>query len=208
MALATLVLITNCNKRSVANEEIIVNETLENTATEEEEEEKTEEAVVNTTATVNLATLVAENTNLTQLNAAIQTANLVATLSTSGSRTFFAPTDEAAADLFYLLGEGYNSFADFDTEVEKGILQRILLYHTIEKQILAADLKVTTLDTAVIGETLEVITNEQGFGLIDGAAEEANLTTTDLLATNGVIHLIDKILISKEIQDFINTLEL
>ena len=117
---------------------------------------------------------------LTTLVAALKAADLVGALSGEGPFTVLAPTDVAFGDL----PEGTLEGLLADTEK----LKTVLLSHVIEGSVLAET--VVTLDSATTlsGQALPISTSE---GVqIAGAA----VIKTDILASNGVIHLIDKVI--------------
>lgn len=116
------------------------------------------------------------------LAAALKAAELVATLKGPGPFTVFAPTDEAFAKLppgtVELLLKPEN----------KDRLVAILTYHVVPGKVMAAD--VTKLDEAktVNGKMLKV-TTDGGKVMVNNA----NVTTVDVVASNGVIHVIDRV---------------
>ena len=117
---------------------------------------------------------------LTTLVAALKAADLVGALSGEGPFTVLAPTDTAFNDL----PEGTLEVLLADKEK----LKTVLLSHVIEGSVLAET--VVTLDSATTlsGQALPISTSE---GVqIAGAA----VVKTDILASNGVIHLIDKVI--------------
>ena len=118
------------------------------------------------------------------LAAALTAANLVDTLKGAGPFTVFAPTDEAFAKL--PAGTVESLLADIPK------LTAILTYHVIAGQVMAAD--VMTMDgqsaATVNGATLAISTKE-GVKLNDSAT----VVTTDIGCTNGVIHVIDSVLL-------------
>jgi transforming growth factor-beta-induced protein len=118
----------------------------------------------------------------TTLVAALQAAGLVETLQGEGPFTVFAPTDDAFAKLPEGTVEGL--LADIPT------LTDILLYHVVPAKVLAAD--VVELDSAntVLGKPV-AITVEDGAVMIN----ESKVVITDIEASNGVIHVIDAVLL-------------
>jgi uncharacterized surface protein with fasciclin (FAS1) repeats len=113
---------------------------------------------------------------------AVQAADLVDTLKGDGPFTVFAPTDEA----FAALPEGTleSLLEDIPT------LTDILLYHVVPGEVLAAD--VVELSTATTAQGSDVsITVDGDTVQVDGA----NIVTTDIIATNGVIHVIDAVIL-------------
>ena len=116
------------------------------------------------------------------LVAALDAADLVETLSGDGTFTVFAPTDDA----FAALPEGMLEGLLADTES----LTQILLYHVVGDVVMADT--VVTLDEA---ETLEGSKVE--IEVVDGKVfvNDSQVTSTDIEASNGVIHVIDKVLV-------------
>ena len=118
------------------------------------------------------------------LVAAVTAAGLVETLKGPGPFTVFAPTDDA----FGALGD---TVADLLKPENKDKLTKILTYHVVPGKVLAADLK----------DGMEAATVETGmvkFDLKSGAmVNDAKIVTADVMATNGVIHVIDKVLMPK-----------
>ncbi|MEX2500214.1 MAG: fasciclin domain-containing protein [Wenzhouxiangellaceae bacterium] len=112
---------------------------------------------------------------------AVQAAGLVETLKGDGPFTVFAPTDEAfaaipKADLEALLANR-----------EK--LTAVLTYHVVSGKVMAAD--VVSLDSATTVQGSDIDINVAGGGVtVDGA----NVVSTDIEASNGVIHVIDAVI--------------
>ena len=114
------------------------------------------------------------------VDAVIQ-AELLTTLQGPGPFTLFAPTDQAFTDANIDL-------ADFDTPEGKASLTNILQYHLISGEVLSGDLTDGMVATAVNGDELTV-------DLTSGVKiNEASVTTPDVATSNGVIHVIDKVL--------------
>jgi uncharacterized surface protein with fasciclin (FAS1) repeats len=124
----------------------------------------------------------AYKSNLTNLVTAIQAADLTDTLMSEGPFTIFAPTDEA----FAKLPEG--ALEDLLKPENKSDLIAILTYHVVPGKVMAYDVfKLQTAPT-VNGEEI-TITNDKGIKVND-----ATVTQFDILAKNGVIHMIDKVI--------------
>jgi uncharacterized surface protein with fasciclin (FAS1) repeats len=119
------------------------------------------------------------------LVAAIKAAGLVETLQGKGPFTVFAPTDEA----FAKLPEG--TVAELLKPENKAKLVGILTYHVVPGKVMAADVK-TMLAKTVNGQELAI-------KLTDGkvTVDKANVTKTDIAASNGVIHVIDAVVLPK-----------
>ena len=138
------------------------------------------------TAAVNIATTAAATSIHTSLVAALGVAGLVDTLSGNDSYTVFAPTDDAFA------AAGIN-LADYDTEEEIAALADILLYHVVAGEIASTDLAdgANTV-TAANGDELTVTVAE---GVVTVGAEGATVVLADVPASNGVIHVVDKVIL-------------
>jgi uncharacterized surface protein with fasciclin (FAS1) repeats len=114
------------------------------------------------------------------LVAAVEAAGLVDTLNGEGPFTVFAPTDEAFDNLFASVEIDMN-----DTET----LTEVLTYHVASGAIMAADVvNMTSIPTLQGGELTVEVTDE---GVMVGGA---NVTATDIVCSNGVIHVIDAVL--------------
>jgi uncharacterized surface protein with fasciclin (FAS1) repeats len=120
--------------------------------------------------------------NFKTLTTALQAANLVDTLKGSGPFTVFAPTDAAFAkvpknDLDALLAD-------------KAKLTAVLTYHVVPGKVMSKDVKAGKVKTAQ-GSSLTVSTT--GGVKVD----DANVTAVDIAAANGVIHVIDSVVMPK-----------
>lgn len=113
---------------------------------------------------------------------AVKAADLVETLKSEGPFTVFAPTDEAfaaipAADLEALLAD-------------KEQLSAVLTYHVVPGKVMAADVVGLDSATTVQGSDVDIEVTDGGVK-IDGA----NVVTTDIETSNGVIHVIDSVIL-------------
>jgi uncharacterized surface protein with fasciclin (FAS1) repeats len=116
------------------------------------------------------------------LATALQAAGLVDTLKGKGPFTVFAPTDEAFAKV---------PKADLDALLkDKAKLTAVLTYHVVPGKVMAADVKAGKVKT-VQGSELTVSTT--GGVKVDAA----NVVKTDIAASNGVIHVIDRVIMPK-----------
>ena len=155
-----------------------------------------------------LVDIVVETESLSVLEAAVVKAGLVETLGSEGPFTVFAPGNEAFVALLDILGDDYNSLDDFDTEAEIMLLKDILLYHVIPAKVLAADLTEGSVRTALTDNNIEVIASGDTFIIGDASGTNANITGTDIMASNGVAHTIDKVLLPQSAIDFVASLGL
>ena len=120
------------------------------------------------------------------LVAAINAAGLVDTLKGNGPFTVFAPTDEAFAKL------PKGTVESLLKPENKDKLATILTYHVVAGKVLAADVVKLSSAKSVNGQTVKVSTKGDSV-MIDGA----KVLKTDILGTNGVIHVIDSVLMPK-----------
>jgi len=117
------------------------------------------------------------------LVAAVKAAGLVDTLSGKGPFTVFAPTDAA----FAALPKG--TVESLLKPENKDQLIAILTYHVVPAKVMAKDVKAGEAPT-VNGKTATVSINSGGVTI-----EGANVVTADVVASNGVIHVIDKVIL-------------
>lgn len=157
--------------------------------------------------TSNIVELAVASESLNQLEAAVIKTDLVGTLSGTGPFTVFAPTDDAFIALLDALGDDYNSLDDFDTVAEIELLKSILLFHVVAAEVRAGDLAAGDVGTALTDNTVSIIASGSSFVLGDASSVEANIVATDLEATNGVVHLIDKVLLPQAAVDFVASLQ-
>ncbi len=120
------------------------------------------------------------------LVAAVKAADLVSTLKGDGPFTVFAPTDEA----FAKLPEG--AVENLLKPENKEKLKSVLTYHVVSGKVDAAAASKLTSAKTVNGEEL-TIKVEDGTVMID----KAKVTKADIMASNGVIHVIDTVLMPK-----------
>jgi len=116
------------------------------------------------------------------LVAAVKQADLVATLKGPGPFTVFAPSDEAFAKV---PKEQLDALL-----MDKARLVQVLTYHVVPSQVMAKDVKAGPVPT-VQGQPLTVAT--QGGVSVD----QAKVVKTDIVASNGVIHVIDRVLMPR-----------
>lgn len=122
------------------------------------------------------------------LVAAVQAAGLVDALKTDGPFTVFAPSDEAFAKL------PAGTVESLLKPENKSKLAAILTYHVIPGAIYAADVKPGRVAT-LQGSKVEIAT-KKGAVMID----QAKVVATDIEATNGVIHVIDTVIMPEEMR--------
>lgn len=118
------------------------------------------------------------------LVAAVKAAGLVEVLKGEGPFTVFAPTDEA----FAALPEG--TVAELLKPENKDKLVAILTYHVVSGKVMAADVVKLSEAETVQGQKVAIKTDDNGV-MIDNA----RVTQTDIPASNGVIHVIDAVIL-------------
>ena len=121
----------------------------------------------------------------TTLAAALDGAGLVATLKGPGPFTVFAPTDAAFAKL------PAGTLEDLLRPENKARLAAILTYHVVPGRVTAADVARLEEAETVNGETVEVRADGGGGVMIN----DAKVTAADVAASNGVIHVIDTVML-------------
>ena len=148
----------------------------------------------------NIVQLASENNDLTILVAALNAADLASTLEGEGPFTVFAPTDEAfralPEEVFQALLKAENRQALVD----------ILKYHVVEGTLAASDVT-TAIDGTDNGEYQAASLNgDLAASMMDGTVmlsdpqgTMAHVTQADIMASNGVIHLIDAVLIPENV---------
>jgi uncharacterized surface protein with fasciclin (FAS1) repeats len=129
---------------------------------------------------VNLADTIAANPVLSTLNTLVLQAGLTETLRTGGPFTVFAPTNDA----FKAVPAA--AMADLATHPEK--LKNVLTYHVIPGKTMAADVKNSNAKT--VNSATVALSKAGDFVTIESGA----VVTADLVATNGVIHTVDTVL--------------
>lgn len=152
-------------------------------AAEVADEAMAEEAPASAGTIVDIA---ASTDGFSTLVAAAQAADLVETLSGPGPFTVFAPTDDA----FAALPEGLVDALLLPEN--KDVLVKILTYHAVPGTVMAADV--------TDGEVATVEGQNVTFSTMDGVKiNDANIIQTDIVADNGVIHVIDAVIVPPDV---------
>lgn len=118
---------------------------------------------------------------------AVVAADLAGALSGSGPFTVFAPTDAAFAALLGELG-----VTKAQLLADKDLLTAVLTYHVVPGRVLKAQVPVGVAITTLQGGSFTVDASLQ---ITDGRNRRAAIVATDVLATNGVIHVIDHVIV-------------
>ena len=137
-----------------------------------------------------IAAIASRNPNFTTLVAALDRAGLVQTLDQNGPFTVFAPTNAAFND--FLADNGFTSLNDIPVDV----LREVLLNHVVNGTNLSTSLSTGYVKTLGKGSasdsnTLSMFINTASGVRLNGVA---SVTTTDIVASNGVIHVVDAVI--------------
>ena len=141
---------------------------------------------MNMEATQTIAEIAANNDNLTILTAALQSAGLDTMLMEDTKYTVFAPTDDAFAPVLERLGVTKEELL-----ANTDLLKKVLPYHVVPMEVKAADIPYGTDIETANGKTISISEDNV---ITDAAGNTANITGTDIMASNGVIHTIDTVL--------------
>jgi uncharacterized surface protein with fasciclin (FAS1) repeats len=131
-----------------------------------------------------IVSLAVGNENLSTLVAAVKAAGLVETLQGDGPFTVFAPTNEA----FAALPKG--TLESLLLPENKDQLVSILTYHVVGAKVMSTDLSNGQKAKTVEGDEIMVSINKKGVMIND-----AKVVAADISASNGVVHVIDKVIL-------------
>lgn len=120
---------------------------------------------------------------------AVVAANLQGALSGTGPLTVFAPTNDAFAALLAELG-----VTKAQLLANTPLLTKVLTYHVLPARVLKADIVPGTPVTTLQGETFTVT---PALAITDQRGRSAAITGTDVLASNGVVHVIDRVILPR-----------
>lgn len=139
-------------------------------------------AMVGSAYAADIVDTAAGNSDFETLVAAVQAADLVETLKGEGPFTVFAPTNEAFAELGTTVDE-------LLLPENKDKLTAVLTYHVVPGKVMSSDLQDDMMAATVQGSE---VTIDLDNGPMVG---QANIVTPDIEADNGVIHVIDQVLV-------------
>ena len=150
---------------------------------------------VNQAKAEDIVDIAAGNPDFSTLVVAVKAAGLVDTLKGEGPFTVFAPTNAAFAKLKKSVGEKkFNAIL-----ADKKTLTAILTYHVVAGKVMAADvvgMKAGSKAKTVNGASVTVNVSKKGVYLMGGkSSNKAKVIKTDIEASNGVIHVIDTVLL-------------
>ncbi len=138
-------------------------------------------------ATLDIVATAKATPSLSILVEAVVAADLAGALSAPGPLTVFAPTNDAFAALLGELGVTKEALL-----ANKTLLTTVLTYHVVSGRVLKADVPINTpiktlqTGTFTVGSDLKIT---------DGKGRKAAITATDILCSNGVVHVIDKVIL-------------
>ncbi len=150
------------------------------------------EAEKSSMASKTIVELAVEN-GFNSLAAALTKADLITPFNSEGSFTVFAPTDEAFANLLKAVGQ--KSLDDIPVSV----LKQVLLYHVVKGQVASSQVKdgnATTLEGTALALTTKGGIKVNGVSVVN---------PYDVMASNGVIHTVDQVLVPASVAQFVNS---
>lgn len=168
---------------------LMMNNNDETATTQESTSQTTETSQNEAQPSQNIVGLASQTASLSTLVSAVQAADLVETLQSDGPFTVFAPTNDA----FSALPAG-----TLDTLLQpenKSQLAGILTYHVVSAKALSSSLTNGQQITTVQGEKLTVKIAGSTVSIVDAKGNEAVVTQADIEASNGVVHVINKVLL-------------
>lgn len=138
----------------------------------------------------NIVQVAQTDSRFTVLAEAVVAADLATALSAPGPLTVFAPTNDAFNALLTELG-----LTKAQLLANKSLLTAVLQYHVLGAQVLRADVPLGRAITPLAGGIFKIDSRAGGLVITDGRNRNATITATDIRASNGVIHVIDKVLL-------------
>ena len=138
-------------------------------------------------ANKNVVQTAAELSDFSILVEAVTAADLAGTLSGTGPFTVFAPTNAAFAALLTELGLSKAALL-----ADKALLTKVLTYHVLGAQVLKAEVPIGTPIKTLQGDTFTV---SAALAIADQRGRSATIVGTDVLTSNGVIHVLDKVIL-------------
>lgn len=138
----------------------------------------------------NIVEVASDTENLSTLVAAVQAAGLVETLSGDGPFTVFAPTNEA----FEALPDG--TLESLLEPENRDMLIDILTYHVVAGEVMSGDLSDGMMAETVQGSQITISISDAGVSVND-----ASVVAADVEASNGVVHVIDSVIMPPEEDD-------
>ncbi len=138
----------------------------------------------------NIVELAQATPDLSILVEAVVAADLAATLSGAGPFTVFAPTNAAFASLLGELGVTKEALL-----ANKALLTAVLTYHVLGSKVESSQIPLGAAIKTVQGASLTINTAGTGLAITDARGRTANIVTANIQASNGVVHVIDKVIL-------------
>ncbi|WP_296236433.1 fasciclin domain-containing protein [Psychrobacter sp. UBA5136] len=142
---------------------------------------------VDAAATQSIGELAAGNENLAVLTEALQAADLDDMMKAEGQYTVFAPTDDAFAALLTKL-----NVTKEELLTNKEVLNSVLTYHVVPMVVKAADIPYGSDIETANGQTFSI---SDANVITDASGHTTNIVETDMMVSNGVVHIIDNVLL-------------
>jgi uncharacterized surface protein with fasciclin (FAS1) repeats len=156
-------------------------------------------AACGSSSSKNVVELAQSSPDLSILVEAVEAADLQGTLSGTGPYTVFAPTNAAFADLLAELGVSKDELL-----ADKPLLTSVLTYHVLAGRILAAQIPLGKALDTVQGDVFKIDRSGAGLVITDGRNRTAGISRADLRASNGVVHVVDRVLLPAD-KDLVQT---
>jgi uncharacterized surface protein with fasciclin (FAS1) repeats len=138
----------------------------------------------------NIVELAQGTADLSILVEAVVAAGLVGTLSGAGPFTVFAPTNAAFASLLGELGVTKEALL-----ANKTLLTAVLTYHVLGSKVESAQIPLGAAIKTVQGSNLTIAAVGAGLVITDARGRKSNIVTANIQASNGVVHVIDKVIL-------------
>lgn len=167
------------------------------------EKDDDEVTTTNTTQSMTIAEIATDNGNFTILLDALTRTGLAATMAdASQTLTVFAPTDQAFLDLLAELK--LSSLDDVEAVLGNDGLKNVLLYHVLGSEVTSDMVStgyVSSLGTNSSMDPLSIYVNTTNGVVLN---DRATVSTADVMASNGVIHIMNKVILPLTIYDLLN----
>jgi len=185
MLLVSALLLVACGGTEAPAENVINEPVVDDTANDMPEEivDEPGDEMAEDMPKLSIAEIAAGDENFSTLVTALDAADLVGTLASDGAFTVFAPTNAA----FDALGDTLN-----DVLADSELLTKVLLYHVVDGKVLSPDA------LALAGSEVETLSGDKIALSVEGPhlyINNAMVTAVDIEASNGVIHVIDAVLL-------------
>jgi uncharacterized surface protein with fasciclin (FAS1) repeats len=138
----------------------------------------------------NVVQLAQATPDLSILVEAVVAADLAGTLSGAGPFTVFAPTNAAFSALLGELGITKAALL-----ADKALLTKVLTYHVLGAKVESTQIPLGAAITTLQGDAIRIDAAGSGLVITDARSRKANIVTANIQANNGVVHVIDKVIL-------------